>query len=144
MSRLDGITAVMAIPAVEENGELRDARPGEAQLDDYVRRLEERFAAFTARTGGQPSEMDRVWSELLDQPARVNAADFGIYEKKGLAYPAILMDPARIAASDGTTLVDAITESFRDDSTRTRLAELLGTRLGVDWVSIFTTFGASA
>lgn len=144
MSRLDCITAVLAIPAVEENGELRDARPGEAQLDDYVRELEDRFAEFTARAGDQPSQMDRVWSELLDQPARVDGADFGIYEKKGLAYPAILMDPTRIAATDGTTLVDMITESFRDDGTRARLAELLGTRLGVDWVSIFTTFGASA
>ncbi len=143
MSRLDGITAVLAIPAVEEHGELRDARPGEALLDEYVRGLEDRFAEFTARSGGQPSEMDQTWSELLGRPARVDGADFGIYEKKALAYPAILMDPARIAASDGTPLVDTITESFRDDGTRTRLAELLGTRLGVDWVSIFTTFGAS-
>lgn len=144
MSRLDGITAVLAIPAVEENGELRDARPGEAVLDDYVKGLEDRFAAFTTRAGDQPSGMDQAWSELLDEPVQVGRADFGIYEKQGLAYPAILMDPAQIAARDGTVLVDRITERFRDDSTRAQLAELLGTRLGVEWVSIFTTFGASS
>ncbi len=143
MSRLDGVTAVLAIPAVEDNGELRDARPGEPQLDDYVRRLEDRYAGFTARNGGQPSVMDQIWSELLGEPARVDGADFGIYEKKGLAYPAILMDPAQIVATDGTPLVDTITEGFRDDRTRAKLAELIGTRLGVDWVSIFTTFGAT-
>ncbi|UCG73076.1 MAG: hypothetical protein JSV45_01405 [Chromatiales bacterium] len=144
MSPLDGITAVLAIPAVEENSELRDARPGEAVLDDYVKGLEDRFAAFTARDGDQPSGMDEAWSELLNEPVRVGRADFGIYEKKGLAYPAILMDPAQIAARDGSVLVDVITKRFRDDSTRAQLAELLGTRLGVDWVSIFTTFGASS
>jgi hypothetical protein len=144
MNRLDCITAVLAIPAVEVEGELRDARPGEQVLDDYVRRLEDGFAEFTVRTATQPSGMDQIRSELLNQPTRVDGADFGIYEKKGLAYPAILINPARIAASDGTPLVDTITESFRDDGTRARLAELIGTRLGVDWVSIFTTFGASA
>ena len=87
--------------------------------------------------------MDRIWSELLGQPVRVNEADFGIYEKKGLAYPAILIDPAAIVTVDGTSLVEAITEQFRAEDTRARLAELLGTRLGVDWVSIFTTFGAT-
>lgn len=143
MTRLDGITAVLAIPAVEEHGELRDARPGEPVLDDYVRQLEDRFAGFTARAGDQPSNMDQLWSELLDQPVRVGQADFGIYEKKGLAYPAILMDPAQIVANDGTALTDRITEAFRYDGTRAKLAELIGTRLGVDWVSIFTTFGAS-
>lgn len=143
MSRLDGVTAVLAIPAVADNGELRDARPGEPQLDDYVRRLEDRYAGFTARNGGQPSVMDQIWSELLGQPVRVDGADFGIYEKKGLAYPAILMDPAQIVATDGTPLVDAITEGFSEGGTRAKLAELIGTRLGVDWVSIFTTFGAT-
>ena len=144
MSRLDGVTAVLAIPAVEENGELRDARPGEPQLDEYVRDLEDRFAAFNARPGNGPSPMDKLWSELLGQPVRADGVDFGIYEKKGLAYPAILIDPARLRATDGVSLVDIVTARFREDSTRGRLAELIGTRLGVDWVSVFTTFGSSA
>lgn len=142
MSRLDGITAVLAIPAVEENGELRDARPGEAVLDEYVKGLEDRFAEFTTRHDDQPSEMDRLWTELLGEAVMADGVDFGIYEKKGLSYPAILMDPIRLTAGDGSTLLDAITERFRDGSTRDRLAELIGTRLGVDWVSIFTTFGS--
>lgn len=144
MNRLDGITAVLAIPAVEENGGVRDARPGEAVLDDYLRHLEDRFADFKARTEDQPSTLDGIWSELLGQPVRVDGVDFGIYEKKGFAYPAILMNPARIVAADGMALVDRITEGFRDDGTRAKLAKLIGTRLGVDWVSIFTTFGPSA
>lgn len=143
MSRLDAITAVLAIPVVEENGEQRDAQPGEAVLDDYVKRLEDRYAEFSSRGDGA-SELDAIWSELLDQPAIVNDADFGIYEKKGLVYPAILMNPAGITAGDGASLVDLITERFREDDTRGRLAELIGTRLGVDWVSIFVTFGSTA
>ena len=143
MSRLDAITAVLAIPVVEENGEQRDARPGETVLDDYVKGLEDRYAEFSSRGDG-PSGLDSIWTELLDRPVIVNDADFGIYEKKGLVYPAILMNPARITAGDGTPLVDLITERFRDDNTRGRLAELIGTRLGVDWVSIFVTFGSTA
>ena len=143
MSRIDAITAVMAIPVVEENGEERDARPGEAVLDDYVKGLEDRFADFNRRAGG-PSGLDTVWTDLLGQPAIVNDADFGIYEKKGLVYPAILMNPAGITAGDGTPLADLITERFREDHTRGRLAELIGKRLGVDWVSIFVTFGSTA
>lgn len=143
MSRLDCITAVLAIPAVEEQGELRDARPGEPVLDTYVRDLEDRFAAFTAHRDG-PSALDGVWTALLGQPVVVHGADFGIYEKKGLVYPAILMDPVRIETGEGVSLVDTITERFRDNETRARLAELIGTRLGVDWVSIFTTFGSTA
>ena len=83
MSRLDAITAVLAIPVVEENGEQRDARPGEPVLDDYVKGLEDRYAEFSNRGDGA-SELDEIWSELLDQPAIVNDADFGIHEKKGL------------------------------------------------------------
>jgi len=143
MSRLDGITAVLAIPAVEEAGQLRDAHPGEAILDEYVQNLEDRFALFTTRADA-PSPMDDIWTELLGRPVRADGVDFGIYEKKGLAYPAILMDPARIVTDDGESLADFVTERFRDDDARARLAEAIGTRLGVDWVSIFTTFGATA
>jgi hypothetical protein len=143
MTRIDGITAVLAIPAVQEDGALRDARPGETVLDDYVRELEDRFAAFSARAGRTPSPLDEVWSELLGQPARVDRADFSIYEKKGLVYPAILFAPSVITGPDGAPLVDAITDSFREEGARTRLAELIGTRLGVEWVSIFTTFGGT-
>lgn len=143
MSRLDGITAVLAIPAVKEDGQLRDAHPGEAILDEYVQNLEDRFALFTTRADA-PSPMDDIWTELLGLPVRADGVDFGIYEKKGLAYPAILMDPVRIVTDDGESLADFITERLRDDDARARLAELIGTRLGVDWVSIFTTFGGTA
>ena len=49
MSRIDCITAVLAIPAVTENGEVRDARPGENILDEYVRRVEDDFAQLNTR-----------------------------------------------------------------------------------------------
>ena len=123
MSRLDAITAVLAIPAVEENGEQRDARPGEAVLDDYVKGLEDRYAEFSSRGDGA-SELDEIWSELLGQPAIVNDADFGIYEKKGLVYPAILMNPARITAGDDhakfilTVISDGFCRSCFGDSGR--------------------------
>ena len=92
-------------------------------------------------------DADGGW--ILSPQARLtigmaDGVDFGIYEKKGLAYPAILIDPARLRATDGVSLVDIVTARFREDATRGRLAELIGTRLGVDWVSVFTTFGSSA
>ena len=141
MSQIDGITAVLAIPAVEEDGELRDARPGELILDDYVRALEDTFAGLNQRADDAPSALDRCWSELLGQAVRVDGADFGIYEKKGLAYPAILFDPSQITSGDGQPLTESLTARFREEAIRRQLAELIGTRMGVDWVSIFTTFG---
>lgn len=142
MSAIDCVTAVLAIPAVEEDGQVRDARPGEALLDDYVQRLERKFQDMLQRAEGRPSDLDRIWSELLGEPVRVNDAVFGAYEKKGLVYPAILFDPVRISSRSGSELAQTISRRFREDAIRSRLAELIGTRLGVDWVSIFTTYGA--
>ncbi len=44
MSEIDCITAILSIPTVEEDGELRDARPGEALLDEHFAQLGERFS----------------------------------------------------------------------------------------------------
>jgi hypothetical protein len=143
MNQLDGITAVLAIPVVEENGTVREARPGDAALDTYMQALEDAFAALCARDGNQLSELDKIWSELLGEPVHVAGADLGIYEKKGLVYPAILFLPSAITGQDGGSLADAITACCREADRKTRLAELIGTRLGVDWVRIFTTFGGT-
>ena len=141
MSQIDCITAILAIPAVEEEGETRDARPGEPVLDAYVRRVEDDFVQFIERQGNEPSDLDSIWTELLGEPVRIDAAELGAYEKKGLVYPAILMQPARIVNTAGESLTKTITVQFRGDAIRARLAEMIGTRLGLDWVSIYTTFG---
>ena len=141
MSQIDCITAILAIPAVQENGETRDARPGEEILDNYVRRVEDDFARLIERQANKPSDLDTIWTELLGEPVRIDAAELGAYEKKGLVYPAILMQPARIVNAAGEPLTQALTVRFRSDSIRAELAELIGTRLGLDWVSIYTTFG---
>ncbi len=141
MSQIDCITAILAIPAVEEDGEIRDAKPGEAILDAYVRRVEDDFARLIERRGNEASGLDNIWTELLGEPIRIDAAELGAYEKKGLVYPAILMQPARIVNAAGEPLTQTITVQFRGDDIRAQLAELIGTRLGLDWVSIYTTFG---
>jgi hypothetical protein len=51
------------------------------------------------------------------------------------------MQPARIVNAAGEPLTQTITVQFRGDDIRAQLAELIGTRLGLDWVSIYTTFG---
>jgi len=141
VSQIDCITAILAIPAVQENGETRDARPGEEILDNYVRRVEDDFARLIERQANKPSDLDTIWTELLGEPVRIDAAELGAYEKKGLVYPAILMRPARIVNAAGEPLTQTLTVRFRSDSIRAELAELIGTRLGLDWVSIYTTFG---
>jgi hypothetical protein len=141
VSQIDCITAILAIPAVEEDGEIRDAKPGEAILDAYVRRVEDDFARLIERRGDEASGLDNIWTELLGEPIRIDAAELGAYEKKGLVYPAILMQPARIVNAAGEPLTQTITVQFRGDDIRAQLAELIGTRLGLDWVSIYTTFG---
>ncbi len=141
MSQIDCITAILAIPAVEEDGEIRDAKPGEAILDAYVRRVEDDFARLIERRGNEASGLDNIWTKLLGEPIRIDAAELGAYEKKGLVYPAILMQPARIVNAAGEPLTQTITVQFRGDDIRAQLAELIGTRLGLDWVSIYTTFG---
>lgn len=144
MSQIDCITAILAIPAVEEDGLTRDAKPGEVILDEYVRRIEDDFARFIERQDNEPSALDSIWTELLGEPVRIDGAEFGAYEKKGLVYPAILMQPARIVNAAGEPLTNTITVQFRDDAIRAQLAELIGTRLGLDWVSIYTTFGPTS
>lgn len=144
MSQIDCITAILAIPAVEEDGETRDARPGEAILDAHVRRVEDDFAQLIERPENEPSALDSIWTELLGEPVRIDAAEIAAYEKKGLVYPAILMQPGRIVNAAGESLTDTITVQFRGDAIRAQLAELIGSRLGLDWVSIYTTFGPTS
>ena len=143
MSVVDCITAVLAIPAVEEGGELRDARPGEAILDEHFATLSQRFSRLNAPAEGGASALDDLLGSFLDQPVSSTGIDFSYYEKKGLVYPALVFNTAGITSAAGESLVDLITERFRDDAARPQLAELLGRALEVDWVSVFTTFGAA-
>lgn len=143
MSVVDCITAVLAIPAVEEDGELRDARPGEAILDEHFASLSERFSRLSTPAEDGASALDELLGNFLEQPVSSAGVDFSYYEKKGLVYPALVFNTAGITSTTGEPLVGLITERFRDDAARPQLAELLGRALGVDWVSVFTTFGAA-
>jgi hypothetical protein len=144
MSQIDCITAVLSIPTVEEDGELRDARPGEALLDEHFAQLGERFSAMNTAEDNQPCTLETLLAEFLGQPVAADAVDFTYYEKKGLVYPAIVFNTVGLTRRSGEPLAGLITERFRDDTARTELAGLLGQALQVDWVSIFTTFGAAA
>ena len=144
MSSIDVITAILSIPGVEENGEIRNAMPGEDVLNAHFEQLQEKFDAMTARTDGQPSELDRLLSEFLGRTVFTDAAQFTYYEKKGVVYPALVMPADQILDEHGASQAPRITEVFREFEARHRLAELIGTSLGLDWVSIYTTFGPSA
>jgi hypothetical protein len=141
VSSIDCITAVLAIPAVEEEGELRDARPGEAALDEHFATLSERFSTLNTPGEAGIRPLDELLGGFLGQPVSSHAVDFTYYEKKGLVYPALAFHTAGITGTSGEPLVELITRRFRDDAARFELAELLGRALEVDWVSVFTTFG---
>ena len=143
MSSIDCITAVLAIPAVEDDGQQRDARPGDAILDEHFANLSQRFSTLNAPAESGSSALDELLGSFLDEPVSSAGVDFSYYEKKGLVYPALVFNTAGITSATGEPLVDLITERFRDDAARAQLAELLGRALEVDWVSVFTTFGAA-
>ena len=143
MATIDAITAVLAIPGVEENGETRNALPGESILQEHFDRLHSRFEVLCAREAAQASSLDTLLQTFLGQTATVTSVDFTYYEKKGVVYPALVFDAQRIVAVDGSSLAQAITERFRADDARYAFAELIGKEFGVDWVSVFTTFGPS-
>ncbi len=144
MSTIDVITAILSIPGVEENGEIRNAMPGEEVLNKHFEMLQEKFGLMTARVDGQASKLDRLLSEFLGRSVSTDAAQFTYYEKKGVVYPALVMPADRIVDENGVSQAPRITEIFREFEARHRLAELIGTSLGLDWVSIYTTFGPSA
>ena len=143
MSVVDCITAVLAIPAVGEGSELRDARPGEAVLDEHFAILSERFSTLNQPAEGGASPLDALLGRFLGQPVSSAGVDFSYYEKKGLVYPALVFNTAGITSAAGEPLVGLITERFRNDAARSELAELLGRAFEVEWVSVFTTFGAA-
>ncbi len=140
MATIDCITAVLAIPAVEDNGQLRDVLPGEPALAKHFARLEHAFASL-AETGPQGSRLDAMLSEFLGRPVCSSAAELSWYEKKGTVYPAIILPTSGLCSPDGEPLATAVTERFRDDDARSRLAELFGRALQVEWASVFVTFG---
>jgi hypothetical protein len=141
VSVVDCITAVLAIPAVEEDGEQRDARPGEAVLDEHFATLSERFSKLNTPAEDGSSTLEQLLGDFLGQTVSSHAIDFTYYEKKGLVYPALVFHTAGITNATGEPLAELITKRFRDDAARYKLAELLGHALAVDWVSVFTTFG---
>ena len=143
MATIDAITAVLAVPGVEANGEMRNALPGEPILQEYFDRLHARFEELCRRKGEQASSLDVVLQAFLGQPATVTSVEYTYYEKKGVVYPALVFDAEQILAADGSSLAQAITERFRTDDARYTFAELIGKEFKVDWVSVFSTFGPS-
>lgn len=143
MAAIDVITAILAIPGVEEDGQVRDARPGEKVLDKHFARLGEAFESLCARDGDRPSALDELLGEFLGTAVTVEKAEFSWYEKKGVVYPAVVLFTDRLHGPDGHDLAATVTERFRRDDARQVLAGLLGRRLGVDWVSVYATFGPS-
>ncbi len=143
MSQIDCITAILAIPAVEETGELRDALPGDAVLEEHFAVVAERFSRLNHSDGEQKSRIDEILEEFLGQAVASHRVDLTHYEKKGKVYPAIVFHTSGISTETGEPLADAITKRFREESARNDLASLLGPALSVDWVSVYTTFGPS-
>ncbi len=144
MSQIDCITAIIAIPAVEKAGELRDALPGDAELDDHFAVIAERFSQLCSRGKDRKSQLDQILEEFLGQAVVSDRVDLTHYQKKGKVYPAIVFYAAGILTETGEPLADTITNRFREESARNDLASLLGPALSVDWVSVYTTFGASS
>lgn len=140
MATIDCITAILAIPTVEEDGELRDALPGDAVLDQHFARLERDFAELSAG-GAAGSRLESLLAGFVGQPLRVQDATLSWYEKKGKVYPAVVLPVSGLRGPDGESLAQPLTRRFREADARSRLAELLGKALAVDWASVFVTYG---
>ena len=143
MSVIDCITAILSVPGVEEDGKLRDIRPGEPALDEHFARLGQAFETLVRRNSDGNAPIDILLGNVLDQPVKVRSADFTYYEKKGTVYPAIVIATEDLRDADNASLAGVVTEHFRDPGLRSRLAEAFGLALNVEWVSIYTTFGPS-
>lgn len=144
MSRIDCITAVLSVPLADPA-----AGPDSALLEDealvaYFDSLEARTAALAERPVGGRSPLDEVFTALLEAPVRVDGATLATYEKKGAIYPALLFESSAFRTADDQPAEGLVDEVFAEVQVRTRLAEALGQRLGVDWVSVFVTFGRTA
>jgi hypothetical protein len=143
VSDIDFITAVLSVPLADPAAGPDSALLSGDALDRYFSGLDRTMANLAERPAGEPSRLDMLLSTLLEQPATVDGAHFSSYEKKGMVYPAIVIEVNGILNQAREPMIAEINERFAAPGTRTQLAELLGTALGVEWVSVFVTFGPS-
>jgi hypothetical protein len=147
MSRIDNITVILGPPAGQDEKDrlAAEAAAVGATVDDtYVARIAGIVAELTARCDDEPSELDRIFSDLLGGTVRLTGTTPTYFEKKGRRYPALAVATRDMVDAEGRILVNEITAIFRHPDTGAALAERIGIRLGLESAQTFCTFGASS
>lgn len=146
MSHIDSITVILGPPALQEDKDKLAAlaeESGKSVQDVYIERIDSIVEELGKREAGQPSELDRFFSQLLGCAVSVNDPVPTYFEKKENRYPAIAISTARITDARGDRLIEAITEIFKGPDTNSDLAEKVGIRLGIESARVFVTYGSA-
>ncbi|MFQ5635259.1 MAG: hypothetical protein ACE5G3_08005 [Gammaproteobacteria bacterium] len=145
MNRIDNITVILGPPASHNEKErlAAEAEAAGASVDDiYVARIAGIVDELTARASDEPSVLDRFFSELMGRPVRLSETTPTYFEKKGKRYPAIMVAARDVVDTDGHSLEDEVTATFRKPDSNAALSERIGVRLGIESAKTFCTFGA--
>ena len=145
MSNIDNITIVLGPPAAQDEKDrlAAEAESAGASIDDtYVARVADIVGELTARPNEEASDLDRFFSELMGLPVRLTETIPTYFEKKGKRYPAIMVDTKAVVDTDGNSLADEVTATFKNPETNAGLSERIGVRLGIESAKTFYTFGA--
>jgi hypothetical protein len=146
MGHIDSITVILGPPALREEkdklAELAQAS-GKSVQDVYIERVDSIVEDLAGRGPGQPSQLDRVFSQLLECTVSVDDPVPTYFEKKENRYPAIVISTAEITSAGGNCLIDTVTEIFRRPDTNSTLAEQIGVCLGIESARVFVTYGPS-
>ena len=144
MSNIDNITIILGPPASQDEKDrlATEADSAGASVDDtWVARIAGIVSELTARVHGEPSDMDRFFSELMGQPVQLTEMTPTYFEEKDKRYPAIMIVTRDILDADGNSLEDEVTAVFKQPGTDSTLSERIGIRLGIESARTFYTFG---
>ncbi|MDH3509279.1 MAG: hypothetical protein OER85_00320 [Gammaproteobacteria bacterium] len=145
MSQIDQIIAILGPP--QSQGE-KDRLAGLAEKTNktleeiYVERVPGIVENLDSRDGSGPSNLDRLFSEILGYRVSVRNPTPTYFEKKGACYPAITFSSADIVDENSAIQAELLTEVFRTEAAKSSLARKLGIHLSLEAVEVFVTYGS--
>lgn len=144
VSAIDNIIVLLGPPASQSDKDLIAKLAHQSQQtyeDAQIERLPALVDPLASREPPRPSELEAIFSTLLEQPVTLQSYSCTYIEKKDTRYPAVSFATQDIIDADGRQLAEMITMCFRSSDGRAALAEALGKRLGVEWSRVLVTYG---
>jgi len=144
VSAIDNIIVLLGPPASKSDQD-RIAKHAQARQqtceDAQVEQLPALVDPLAEREPSRPSELETIFSELLERPVTLQSYSCTYIEKKATRYPAVCFATQDIIDADGRQIAELVTMFFRSSDARSALAEVLGKRLGVEWSRVVVNFG---